>query len=234
MLGHQVYLIEEFKQASKHHGAVSQRPEHLGTSRTLYGLKNAVRRDIIHAWIENHQDITFDDWVSLIDGLYHGISYEERCTPPTLFTKYRAYRQQVSLSQLDRWLGQLEGWAEVDSTCQSVFTAQDMLANWDGWRDLLERLTQDENINKRRASLVLLTTPITNSPDKRLIQQALKHVDILKHENDKLITKAISWVLRKGIKQHRADIESYLDQHADTLPAIAVRETRRKLETGKK
>lgn len=234
MIAHQTYLIEQFKQVSKNRETTSQRPEHLGTSRTLYGLRNGIRRDIIHTWVADHQDITFNDWVLLIDGLYHGVSYEERCTPPTLFTSYRHYRQQLPLRQLESWLGQLEGWAEVDSTCQSVFTAKEMLADWDGWRKLLEQLTNDNNINKRRASLVLLTSPITKSPDERLIQQALKHVDHLKHEKDKLITKAISWVLRKGIKQHRAHIESYLEQHSDTLPAIAVRETRRKLETGKK
>ena len=52
MLSHQAYLIEQFQQASKNDGATSQRPEHLGTSRTLFGLKNAIRRDIIYKWIK--------------------------------------------------------------------------------------------------------------------------------------------------------------------------------------
>jgi hypothetical protein len=234
MLSHQAYLIEQFQQASKNDGATSQRPEHLGTSRTLFGLKNAIRRDIIYKWIKDNRDIDYDDWISLVDGLYHGESYEERCTPPTLFSKYPNYRQQIPISQLDTWLGQLEGWAEVDSTCQSVFTAKEILSDWGNWQVFLEQLTQDKNINKRRASLVLLTTPITNSPDERLIQQALENVDVLTHEKDRLITKVISWILRKGVKQHRTQIESYLDKNKNILPAIAVRETRRKLETGKK
>ena len=234
MLAHHAYLIEQFTQASKHHGAKSQRPEHLGTSRTMYGLKNDVRREVIYRWIADNQDIAFSEWVALIDSLYQGISYEERCTPPTLFSKYRDYRQKVPLSQLDTWLGHLEGWAEVDSTCQSIFTAKEMLADWDGWQAFLVSLSQDENINKRRASLVLLTAPISKSPDERLIQLALKNVDNLKHEKDILITKAISWVLRKGIKQHRQTIETYLKQNIDSLSAVAVRETRRKLTTGKK
>lgn len=231
---HQAYLLEQFKRASKHDGAVGQRPEHEGTSRTYFGLRNGVRRGVIQGWINNHKDISYDDWVALIDALYHGQTYEEHCTPPTLLAKFPEYRRQLSLTQLDLWLGQLEGWAEVDSTCQSIFKAKDMLSNWDEWQLFLQRLTQDKNINKRRASIVLLTSPISDSPDERFLKQALDHVETLKHEKDKLITKAISWVLRKGIKQHRQAIVNYLDKNVDSLPAIAVRETRRKLETGKK
>lgn len=231
---HQAYLLKQYKLASKHKGATSQRPEHLGTSRTLFSLRNNKRREIIRAWIKDNKTISYDDWVALIDALYRGESYEERCTPPTLFVKFPTYRRQLPLAQLDMWLGQLEGWAEVDSTCQSIFPANDMLSKWEVWQPLLQRLTQDSNINKRRTSLVLLTTPITNSPDKRLITQALDNVDVLKHEKDKLITKAVSWVLRKGIKQHRQSVEDYLTDNTDSLPAIAIRETRRKLTTGKK
>jgi 3-methyladenine DNA glycosylase AlkD len=227
-------IVKQFESVEPGRGNTSQRPEHLGTPRTWYGLKNAQRRQVLLDWIKDHQDMSYDEWAELIDALYQGVSYEERCAPQTLLVKFPSYRQRVPLHDLSRWLGQLEGWAEVDSTCQSVFTEKEMLADWNIWRDFLERLTKDNNINKRRASLVLLTYPITNSPDERLIQQALKNVDILKHEKDKLITKAISWVLRKGIKQHGIQIASYLNENVDSLPAIAVRETRRKLLTGKK
>ena len=234
MLDDQSYLLEQFKQASKHDGATTQRPEHLGTDRTMYGLRNAKRREIIQDWINANKDVSYEDWLALIDGLYHGESYEERCAPQTLLLKFPAYRRQLPLSQLDQWLGLLEGWAEVDSTCQSVFTANDILEKWGEWQALLEQLSYDDNIHKRRASLVLLTTPVTNSPDERLFEQSIQTIETLKHENHKLITKAISWLLRKAIKQHRSQIETYLEEHAESLPAIAVRETQKKLETGKK
>ena len=102
------------------------------------------------------------------------------------------------------------------------------------WQALLESLSRDQNINKRRAALVLLTAPITQSPDERILRLALQLIDRLKGEKDKLITKAISWLLRKGIKQHHEAIANYLDTNADNLPAIALRETRKKLATGKK
>ena len=95
-------------------------------------------------------------------------------------------------------------------------------------------LARDENTDKRRAALVLLTAPISQSPDARILELSLELIDRLKGEKDGRITKAVSWLLRKGIKQHRAAIAAYLEANAAALPAIAARETRRKLATGKK
>jgi 3-methyladenine DNA glycosylase AlkD len=49
-----------------------------------------------------------------------------------------------------------------------------------------------------------------------------------------MITKAISWVLRSLVKHHRSEVENYLDTHEESLPRIAVREVRVKLDTGRK
>ena len=185
-------------------------------------------------FIAANRDLRYEDWLALIDSLYRGQSYEERCAPQTLLVKFPRYRRRLPLQQLDAWLGLLDGWAEIDSTCQTVFTAEDLLANWEGWRDLLESLARDSNINKQRAALVLLTAPISQSADKGILNLSLALIDQLKAEKDKRLTKAISWLLRKGIKQHRAAIAAYLAAQADSLPAIAARETRKKLATGKK
>ena len=81
---------------------------------------------------------------------------------------------------------------------------------------------------------MLLTAPISQSADRRILDLSLQLIDRLKAAKDKRITKAISWLLRKGIKQHRDSIAAYLEAKADSLPAIALRETRKKLATGKK
>ena len=81
---------------------------------------------------------------------------------------------------------------------------------------------------------MLLTAPIAQSADEGILKLSLALIDRLKSEKDKRVAKAISWLLRKGVKQHRAAIGDFLDSRADSLPAIAVRETRKKLSTGKK
>ena len=231
---HHLAILRQFQTAVPGRGQVKQRPEHLGTTRKWHGLKNAQSRAILLDFIARHKDLSYDDWLALIDSLYHGDSYEERCAPRTLLGKFPRYRRQLPLPQLDAWLGCLNGWAEVDSACQTVFSADDLLADWAAWSALLESLARDENINKRRAALVLLTAPISQSPDDRILDLSLKLIDRLKGEKDGRVAKAISWLLRKGIKQHRDAIAAYLEANAPALPAIAVRETRRKLATGKK
>lgn len=231
---HHRAILQQIQQAEPGRGQTTQRPEHLGTNRKWYGLKNDQRRRILLDFIAAHKTLSYTDWLALIDALYHGQSYEERCAPQTLFRKFPRYRRRLPLAQLEAWLGCLDGWAEVDGTCQTVFTDKDLLADWAGWSALLAALAGDANTNKRRAALVLLTAPITQSADARILALSLQLIDRLKSEKDKRITKAISWLLRKGIKQHREAITAYLDANAASLPAIALRETRKKLATGKK
>jgi len=227
-------LLKEFQAAEPGRGLVKQRPEHLGTRRRWYGLKNSQRRAIMLNFLAGQRDLAYADWLALMDALYHGESYEERCAPQTLLKRFPRYRRQLPLAQLDSWLGCLDGWAEVDSTCQTVFSAADMLADWPGWAGLLGKLAQDPNVNKRRAALVLLTAPISQSADARILELSLRLITELQADKDKRITKAISWLLRRGIKQHRPAIAAYLEAQAERLPAIARRETRKKLATGKK
>jgi len=231
---HHQAILRDIQAAIPGRGQVKQRPEHVGTTRKWYGLSNAQSRAILLGFIAARKDLGYEEWLALIDALYHGNSYEERCAPRTLLLKLPRYRLALPLAQLDAWLGCLNGWAEVDSTCQTVFTDKDLLADWAGWSALLDSLAGDENVNKRRAALVLLTAPVSQSPDARILDLSFQLIDRLKGEKDGRVTKAISWLLRKGVKQHREAIAAYVEAEAQSLPAIAVRETRRKLATGKK
>ena len=206
-----------------------------GSSHLHYRISVPDMREMVLTWKALHgKSLTYDDWLSLLDALYHGESLQEHMLGGMLLAQYPKYRRKLPLSQLDIWLGQLEGWKEVDYTCQSVFTAKDMLPRWDEWQPFLRILSQDEHISKRRASLVFLVKPVREVAETTFWKVAEENIERLQHESDKLITKAISWVLRESIKQQRAHVEAYLEKHEAKLPAIAVREVRKKLTTGKK
>lgn len=143
-------------------------------------------------------------------------------------------RKTVEPRYLDVWLNNAHGWAEVDSLCQSKFPASEVLANWKEWKGLLTKLASSDNVNKKRASLVLLTKPVRDSEDARLENLAFTNINKLKNHRDILITKAVSWLLRDLIKHNRQRVESYLKENGDTLPKIVLRETRTKLLTGRK
>src|SRR6516225_5316855 len=118
--------------------------------------------------------------------------------------------------------------------CSGVFTADEILANWPAWERLIRGLSRDRNINKRRAALVLLTAPVRYSDDKRLSELGFEVIRALQPEREIIITKAVSWLLRSMVRYHKGAVSAYLKKNQSSLPAVAVRETRRKIATGRK
>lgn len=134
----------------------------------------------------------------------------------------------------DAWLDELEGWAEVDAVCTGKYTINAIPKDWSKWEKILTRFSKSKNIHKRRASLVLLCSPIRYSTDSSITSLAFANIDLLKHEKEVLITKAISWLLRSMIKNFKKEVSEYVSKNKASLPAIAVRETLVVLKTGKK
>ncbi len=192
------------------------------------------RRRIARDWLTAHKDWPASDVIALVESLLAGASHEEKTLGLLLVERRGAARLGVGPAEVDRWLDHLVGWAEVDSLCQSLFGPADLLADWPAWSGLIRRLARDANVNKRRAALVLLTRPARLSADPRLAALAFETVEALEGERAVIITKAVSWLLRALSGHHAGEVAAYLDAHAATLPAIAVRETRNKLATGRK
>lgn len=205
-----------------------------GSSKVHYGLSNPTMRDFVKQWVSEHPSLSYEDWQATLSALYQAESIDECMLAGFMLGQYPKFRRDLPLSVLDTWIGHLEGWREIDTTCQSNFTAKEVLSAWDQWQPFLIDLSQRTTIQHRRASIVLLVKPVRDSAEECLITTALTNVETLKHETDKLITKAISWILRESIKRHRQVVGDYVAQHADTLPPIAVREFKKKYETGKK
>src|SRR3989338_3938698 len=213
-----------------HHGSKS----YLGSVHRFYNVSVPERRKIVKKWMSAHTEISPRDFFAILDSLYKGDSHEEKTIASILLGLSPKMRISVKVTDIDRWLSYVSGWAEVDHLCQSIFTAEELLSRWSVWKTFMKRLSKDKNIHKRRASLVLLTGPVCHNSDIRLRDLAFEIIDTLKPEKEILVTKAISWLLRSMIAFHRKEVTAYLSKNALTLPKIALRETRRKLETGLK
>lgn len=207
---------------------------YIGTNKACYVLGADTEKRIVKEWIKRHSDLSMSQYIELLGSLYQGESINEISMAGELLESLPRVRSNVEPKYVDVWLNRLHGWAEVDSLCQSKFTATEVLANWKEWRSLLTKLASDSSVDKRRASLVLLTKPVRDSEDSRLTDLAFTNIGRLKSERDILITKAVSWLLRDLIKHSRQRVERYLEENEDVLPRIAVRETRMKLLTGRK
>ena len=211
--------IEAF--ASAENTALAQGNRYVGTSKPVYLMKSASIGLIFREFTRRHSDLTLAEFVPLLDSLSQGETYNEYTAVGVLLGAYPKLRRELDPWRLDRWLEHARGWAEVDTICQTNFTALELLSDWETWSALLSALAGRENIHQRRASLVLLTKPLRESDDPRLAALAFANVESLKHEKDILITKAVSWILRALIKHHRMEVEAYLEAQAEGLPKIA-------------
>lgn len=232
---HQELLFLINKEAKSNIANSKNSSAYEGSRDKSYKLTNPQLRKITSLWLKYHREISFDDFVNLLSSLYgKSESATEKYMAGFLLEYSPNLRKQLQPELLNNWLDNLVGWGQVDSLCQSRFGVDDMLHNWRNWKLLLEELNKSNNINKRRASLVLLTKPVRDSDEKRFTNLAIRNIEKLKHEKEILITKAISWLLREMVKNHKAEVREYLNQKEDSLPRVAVKETQRKIKTGRK
>lgn len=227
-------ILDEIKKNTGKGTKHSWDDNYLGSGHVYYNLTNPLKRKIAKDWASKHKTISLEEFIKLLDSSYKGDSYEEKTMVGILLEYLPSLRKQLKPELFNEWFDNLKGWAEVDATCQSNFTAGELLENWDEWEKLIRKLSRDSNINKRRASLVLLTGVVTKSDDPKLTDLAFDIIDKLKSEKDILITKAISWLLRDLVKLHKGEVEKYLEKSENSLPKIVVREVKRKILTGRK
>lgn len=206
---------------------------YLGSEHPRYPISNPVLRTIAKAWMKENQTLTAKEISALIDSLVSGKSFTEKSFAGILLDYCTEPQRKFNPARFERWLKYLEGWAEVDSLCTGRYSEKEIISQWPAWKLLLQKLSKSKNIQLRRASLVLLCSPLRKSDEVFLAGIAFEIIQRLKQEKEILITKAISWVLRSMVKYHRTAVEKFLKEETG-LPAIAVRETKKVLETGSK
>jgi len=208
--------------------------KYLGTNKTYHSFSSQQTKDIAKKIVKEN-NLSSDETINLLDSLYqHGTSYTEISLAATILSFSKELLKNFDPKNLDLWLNYTHGWAEDDVLCQSNFTADILLSNWTNWQKILKEFNQSSNINKRRASLVLLTKSLRQSDDIRLSKLAFANIENLKGETDILITKAVSWILRSLTTFHKEEVLSYLEKNKDSLPKIAYREALSKALTGRK
>jgi 3-methyladenine DNA glycosylase AlkD len=227
-------LVAQLSAAGQPYGGGDQNDSYTGSGHPFFCVSVPNMRGIARAWLAGHRPQDAAALLAVIDRLFRGEHYEQKVLAAVMLGYSRAASAAATPAMVDAWLRHLTGWAEIDSLCASVFSADEMAADWPGWRELIDRLTRDPNINRRRAALVLLCTPTRTSDDPRFADLAFQVIGALARERDILITKAVSWLLRSMTARHAAAVAAYLDAHRAVLPAIALRETRAKLASGTK
>ncbi len=220
-----------------------------GSRRPALGIRVPQLRAAVRSWLRTHPSLTRGQWLATLDALY-GVAEDvdanhiEECLLAGYLLAYaeRLRRQPgFPLEQLRVWLGQLDGWVAVDTTCQATFSLAELQAQWSNWEKLLRELAHSPNVNRQRAALVLPIGALREAPrETRLLPLALALTRIVnaqpsvQRDRDKRVVKALSWLLREACKQYAPQIAAHLVEEGASLPALVQRETRMKLQTGRK
>ncbi len=207
---------------------------YLGTTHPRYPINLPTMRAIAKAWLRADENRDPQEFCSTLTSLIRGKSCTEKLMAGLILNGAKSDYQSFDPKIVVKWLDHLIGWAEIDTLCTGTYAATELPRRWTAWKKILTDLSCSPNINKRRASLVLFCTPLRKANDPRLMREAFRIMNRLKGEKEVIITKAISWVLRCGIVHHAGEVKKYVDLNEETLPKIAVRETRTKLATGRK
>lgn len=207
--------------------------KYLGSNKIFHGFTSLQMRILVKTFVGENK-LNESQSVDLLNSLYqNGTTYTEIALAAMILS-HTPIIKYFNPKHLDLWLNYTHGWAENDVLCQSNFSSEILLSNWDSWQKILKEFNKSSNINKRRASLVLLTKPLRQSDDLRFSKIAFQNIENLKSEKEILITKAVSWALRALTKFHKDEVLEYLEKNKDTLPKIAYREALSKALTGKK
>jgi 3-methyladenine DNA glycosylase AlkD len=227
-------IVDEFNRLDVAETGHFNLSTYLGTQNKLYHLKNEQERKLAKEFVNRHKDISDGQFLELLNGLYVGESFNERTFGTKLLNYKKGLRRLYTPEQVFSWLSGLSGWCEVDSLCQSTFSATDLLGDWPRWNKTLDKMSRDKNISRRRASLVLLCKAVRGCDDRRLADRAFDNIERLKEEKDILISKAVSWLLRSLIKHHKTRVSQFLADNQDALQKFVIKEVSNKIIYGTK
>ncbi len=228
-------FIKKLKEFKTDKNKIEYIKNYLGSNKILYGIDVSTITLTVKDWVKKHQDLQFNDYLDLLNSLYFsGKSFEEILIAGKLLFYLPKFRSNLDPIFVNKWLDRLEGWAEVDSLCQSNFSYKELSSNWKSWKTLISDLVRSEIVCKKRASLVLLIKSIRESNDTRFVNLAFRNIQKLCKEKSRLITKAISWLLREMVKNNKEKVKDFMKSNQHILPRIALRETKKKILFNKK
>ncbi len=150
-----------------------------------------------------------------------------------LINKHRGALDTLDLGTVDALGAGNASWDEVDGYAIYIAGAAWLRARI---RDTdVRRWTRSDDLWVRRAALV--STVVLNTKAHGGRGDAPRTLDIaqrLVDDREDMVVKALSWALRALVPWDRAAVEAFLARHDGSLAARVKRETRTKLETGKK
>jgi len=182
-----------------------------GEGDVFLGIRVPEQRNIA----KKYQGIPLDDVNYLLESEFHEI----RLT--TLFILVHKYRKANNLDKekiyrfyMDH-LDAVNNWDLVDSSAKYI--AGHYLFEKD--KTVLYKLAKSDNLWERRVSVIATHYFI----DQGYLQDTFHIAELLLHDSEDLIHKAVGWMLREAGKKDKPSLLSFLKKHHSEMPRTMLR-----------
>src|ERR1700722_5803813 len=145
-------LVAQLRAAGAPYRGGQHNDSYSGSGHPFFNVSAPELRRIGRVWLAARRKADDVDLLAVVARLFTGEAYEEKVLAAILLAANARMRRLGTAALADGWLDCLQGWAEIDSLCASIFGPEEMDADWPAWRDLIRRLSRDANINRRRAA----------------------------------------------------------------------------------
>lgn len=183
-----------------------------GEGDKFLGIRVPLQREIA----KKHKTASLKEILSLIKSKYH----EERFTGfVILVDQYQNSKDSKEAEKLYKtYLSSFEyinNWDLVDSTCHKIIGIH--LLNRD--RKILYKWAKSKNLWTRRISIISTFAFIAHMQ----LDDSFALAQQLLHDDHDLMHKAVGWVLRECSKKDRSRLESFLEEHYQSMPRTMLR-----------
>lgn len=195
-------------------------PGEYGEGDKFLGIKVPLTRSVAREFRDADRETIHE----LVQSEYH----EERlCALVILTTQYEKARGEPKQELFDYYLslfdlGAVNNWDLVDVTANRF--GKQLIGDPNAIEFLLE-LARSENLWKQRLS-VILTFPLIAQYDFAPTMVVCE--ELVDHPHD-LINKAVGWALRVVGQKDLRELRNFLEEHAATMPRVALRYSIEKL-----
>ncbi len=203
------------------------------TELPFYGVKVGELRKLAGQWVREHKETNAGEVLDLCDALWNEKVREEMVLASVILQRHGGARDEITPDLIDSWRPLLDNWETTDQFGQAViglWVADDPRGRFKE----LSRLVRDKHPWSRRLGLVGCVGIARSDSAEQYWPKVSKLILKLADDREAAIPKSISWVLRTNLRSCRDQVAKFIDEYSDELPAIAVREVRNKLKSGKK
>lgn len=196
--------------------------EHLGA--TVWQIRREVR-----SFAREHEDMSHDELISLVEALWAEPVHERRMAAVFLLEGYPQLVGPRDLPLLERLIRDSKTWALVDGLAGDV--VGELLVRHPRSASKLDRWAKDSDFWVRRAALLAQIEPLKQGAS---FDRFGRYADAMLDEPEFFIRKAIGWVLREAGKTRPDEVFEWLAPRVERASGVTLREAVKCLKPGQR